>query len=55
MLLPPPLGVATEMEGTLKAPTPEEGRKFSAWLTGASNLGGVEGEAIEAGLPKLSR
>ena len=48
MLLPPPLGVATEMEGTLKAPAPK------AWLTGASNLAGVEGEALEAGLPKLS-
>ena len=36
----------------MKAPK-TEGLKRSAWLTAASNPDGVEGEAIEAGDPKL--
>ena len=49
-----PLPGPTEVEGGLKAPK-TEGRKRSAWLTAASNPDGVEGEAIEAGDPKLFR
>lgn len=40
------------MVGGLKAPN-TEGLKRSAWLTAASNPEGVEGEAMEAGDPRL--
>ena len=40
----------------MKAPPPYvDGRKRSGWLTTASNCDGVEGEAMEAGDPRLLR
>ena len=50
----PPAPGAAEVEGGLNAPK-TEGRKRSAWLTTASNCEGVDGEAMEAGDPRLLR